>query len=130
MTPALRYAWPRCGQRATIEFRHESWLTDEVFDLLREYDPDAGRALLKPELPLPQEGAVRASRTGRIFLNFTRFPYWRAIPSPRLEAGTLVRVSDLRFGMPEGSPFSASFEFDSAGRLVREELAGLGAKDR
>jgi inner membrane protein len=99
-------------------------------DLLREYDPDAGRALLKPELPLPQEGAVRASRTGRIFLNFTRFPYWRAIPSPRLEAGTLVRVSDLRFGMPEGSPFSASFEFDSAGRLVREELAGLGAKDR
>ena len=25
------------GQRATIEFRHESWLTDEVFDLLREH---------------------------------------------------------------------------------------------
>ena len=25
------------GQRATIEFRHESWLTDEVYDLLREH---------------------------------------------------------------------------------------------
>ena len=25
------------GQRATIEFRHESWLTDEVFDLLCEH---------------------------------------------------------------------------------------------
>ena len=99
-------------------------------DLLREYDPDAGRALLKPELPLPQESAVRASQTGRIFLNFTRYPYWRAIPSPRLEAGTLVRVSDLRFGLPEESPFSASFEFDSAGRLVREELVGLGGKQR
>ncbi|MGD0579488.1 MAG: metal-dependent hydrolase [Bryobacteraceae bacterium] len=97
-------------------------------DLLREYDPDIGRALLKPEERLPQESAVRASQTGQIFLGFTRFPYWRAIPSPRLEAGTLVRVSDLRFGLPEESPFSASFEFDSAGRLVREELAGLGGK--
>ena len=99
-------------------------------DLLREFDPDQGRALLKPDEPLPQQRAIQASRIGRVFLEFTRFPYWRATPSPDLEDGTLVRVSDLRFGMPEDSPFSASFEFDSAGRLVHQEFAGLGGKER
>jgi len=99
-------------------------------DLLREFDPDQGRALLKPEESLPQEGAIRASHTGHVFLGFTRFPYWRATPSPNLEGGTLIRVSDLRFGLPEDSPFSASFEFDSVGHLVYEGFAGLGGKDR
>lgn len=99
-------------------------------DLLGEFDPDAGRVLMKPEQRLPQEAAVRASETGRIFLAFTRLPYWRAVPSPRVEGGTVVRVSDLRFGLPEAAPFSASFEFDAAGRLVGEEFAGLGRRDR
>ena len=99
-------------------------------DLLREFDPDQGRALLKPEEPLPQERSIRASHTGRVFFSFTRFPYWRATPSPTMEGGTLIRVSDLRFGSPEDSPFSASFECDAAGRLVSEEFAGLGGKDR
>ncbi len=99
-------------------------------DLLAEFDPDAGRTFMKPDQPLPQEAAIRASETGRIFLQFTRFPYWRAVPSPRMEGGTTVRISDLRFGQPEEAPFSASFEFDAAGRLVKEEFAGLGGKDR
>jgi inner membrane protein len=92
-------------------------------DLNQEFDPDAGRSLLKPEAPLREEAAIRASRTGRIFLNFTRFPYWRATPSPRYEGGTVVRVTDLRFGLPEEARFAAEFEFDAAGRMVREEFA-------
>ena len=99
-------------------------------DVLGDFDPDAGRTLLKPEAPLPQEPAIRASKTGRVFLAFTRHPYWRATPSPRLEGGTLVRVCDLRFGLPEDARFSASFEFDASGRLVDESF-GMGAgKDR
>ena len=42
------------GRRATVEFRHESWLTDEVFDLLREHGVALGRAdtegLVVPEV--------------------------------------------------------------------------------
>jgi inner membrane protein len=99
-------------------------------DLLGEFDPDAGRMLLKPEQRLKQEAAIRASQTGRIFLQFTRFPYWRAVPSPNVEGGTNVRISDLRFGLPDEAPFSAWFEFDAAGRLVGEGLGGLGGNDR
>ncbi len=69
-------------------------------DLLGDFDPDAGRTLPKPETPLPQESAIRASKTGRIFLAFTREPYWRASPSPRLEGG------DCRTGLR--SPLRAS----------------------
>jgi membrane-bound metal-dependent hydrolase YbcI (DUF457 family) len=99
-------------------------------DVLGDFDPDAGRALLKPETPLPQEPAIRASKTGRVFLSFTRHPYWHATPSPLIEGGTLVRVCDLRFGLPEDARFSASFEFDASGRLVDESF-GMGAgRDR
>jgi membrane-bound metal-dependent hydrolase YbcI (DUF457 family) len=99
-------------------------------DVLGDFDPDAGRTLLKPEAPLPQEPAIRASRTGSVFLAFTRLPYWRATPSPRIEGGTLIKVCDLRFGLPEEARFSASFEFDASGRLVHESF-GMGAdKDR
>jgi len=97
-------------------------------DLLHDFDPDAGRTLLKPEVPLPQEPAIRASRTGSIFLNFTRYPYWRATPSPRIEGGTMVKVCDLRFGLPEDARFTASFEFDASGRLVQERF-GMGPDD-
>ncbi len=95
-------------------------------DVLGDFDPDAGRTLLKPETPLPQEAAIRASKTGSVFLAFTRLPYWHASPSPRLEGGTLVQVCDLRFGLPEDARFSASFEFDASGRLVHESF-GMGA---
>jgi inner membrane protein len=96
-------------------------------DLLRDFDPDAGRTLLKPEAPLPQEQAIRASRTGRVFLNFARYPYWHATPSPRFDGGTVVTVTDLRFGLPEESRFSATFEFDGAGRLVDENFSMSGS---
>ncbi len=96
-------------------------------DLLGDFDPDSGRTLLKPETPLPQEPAIRASKTGRVFLAFTRHPYWRAGPSPHIEGGTLVKVCDLRFGLPEEARFSAAFEFDASGRLVHESF-GMGAE--
>ena len=99
-------------------------------DLLGDFDPDAGRTLLKPEAPLPQEAAIRASKTGSVFLAFTRHPYWRATPSPRIEGGTLVKVCDLRFGLPEDAKFSASFEFDASGRLVRENFSMSAEKER
>ncbi len=99
-------------------------------DLLRDFDPDAGRTLLKPEAPLPQEPAIRASKTGSIFLAFTRYPYWRATPSPRIEGGTLIKICDLRFGLPEDARFTASFEFDASGRLVNENFSMTADKDR
>ena len=99
-------------------------------NLLHDFDPDAGRTLLKPESPLPQETAIRASRTGGIFLAFTRYPYWRSTPSSRIEGGTLVKVCDLRFGLPEDARFTASFEFDAAGRLVHESFGMALDKER
>lgn len=99
-------------------------------DLMGDFDPDAGRTLLKPEAPLPQEAAIRASKTGRVFLAFTRHPYWHATPSPHVEGGTLVKVTDLRFGLPEDAKFSASFEFDASNRLVRESFGMSGEKER
>lgn len=99
-------------------------------DLTRDFDPDAGRTLLKPEAPLPQEPAIRASKSGRVFLAFTRYPYWRATPSPNIEGGTIVRICDLRFGLPEEARFTATFDFDASGRLVHESFSMRGDKDR
>lgn len=99
-------------------------------DVLGDFDPDAGRTLLKPEAPLPQESAIRASKTGKVFLAFTRQPYWRASPSPRIEGGTVVKVCDLRFGLPEDARFSATFEFDASGRMVHESFGMSAEKDR
>ena len=98
-------------------------------DLLRDFDPDTARTLLKPEAPLPEEAAIRASKTGRVFLEFTRYPYWRATPSPRIEGGTVVKICDLRFGLPEDARFTASFEFDASGRLVQESFGMQGPHD-
>jgi inner membrane protein len=83
---------------------------------------------------LPSEGdewvrRARATRTARVFLNFSRFPAARTYEAP--EGRRLVRIGDMRFvsalwrldhDVSPRVPFIATVEFDAAGRIIRESL--------
>jgi uncharacterized protein YecE (DUF72 family) len=86
---ALLDAWPRALPLA-MEFQHESWHVDEVFDLLRK----SGAALVTTELPeYEMPPAIRV--TGRfLYLRLRRHDYdpaeitaWAARLQPFLAAG-------------------------------------------
>jgi membrane-bound metal-dependent hydrolase YbcI (DUF457 family) len=87
-----------------------------------------------PSAWVPSEGGpwvarARASATGRVFTDFSRFPAARLVAFD--EEGVVVRFDDVRFagnplraGLdPQGrSPFSATIALDASGQVVRERL--------
>jgi len=93
-------------------------------DLLKEFEPGRARTLYKAP-PSPAMDIARTTETVSVFLNFAQFPYWRVGPSPAGDGGTDVRVSDLRFGMPEDERFTVLVRLD-AGQVVREQSFDFG----
>jgi inner membrane protein len=89
-------------------------------DLTREFDPESGREFLKPADQGPLK-AARATPAVEGFLRFSRWPLWRVLPAPG--GGVLVRLSDLRFGMPEDGRFVTEVLLDGQGRVVRQSFA-------
>lgn len=98
-----------------------AWRVVEM-DLLREFDPDAARVFYKPA-NLERFAALRATETGRVFLDFCQVPLWRVVPVSNPDGGLRVTIHDLRFGLPEDGRFSASFVFDANNRVVEESFA-------
>jgi hypothetical protein len=77
----------------------------------------------------PEVARARATPTGRIFLDFSRFPSSHVIE--RGAHGVVVRLVDVRFAAmgerlqadPRArSPFVVTVTIDAAGRVVREQL--------
>jgi inner membrane protein len=95
-----------------------------VFDinLLGEFDPDAARVFYKPP-PSAAFDSARGTAVARDFLLFAQFPVWRLTPASQPEGGTLVTLSDLRFGLPGDGRFQASILLDSAQRPLRESFS-------
>ncbi len=76
-------------------------------NLLREFDPTAGRLYYQAE-PGPALTAAKQTEVFRRFLTFTQVPLWRASPAPAPEGATRVSVTDLRFGSPQEERFAAT----------------------
>jgi inner membrane protein len=102
-----------------------AWHTLDL-DLLRDFDPEDARVFYKPS-NLARFDALRATPTGRVFLDFCQVPLWRVVPVASPDGGLRVSIHDLRFGLPEDAMFTARFVFDSNLRVVDESLT-LGAR--
>lgn len=81
--------------------------------LIRDFDDDAGRTLFKLETARGIAEA-RNTATASSFLRFAQFPFWRTVPSSAYEGGIDVRLTDLRFGMPDDNAFVVSVQLDAA----------------
>jgi inner membrane protein len=107
-----------------------SWRVFDV-NLLGEFDPTAGRILYKPEPDARQAAAAAAARRTeafRVFLDFSRYPYWRFDPVDQPENGIRVEVMDLRFGLPPRGGFVASALVDQNGRVVESGFRYRGRR--
>lgn len=118
--PANPFRWTGLVETAT------AWHVVEV-NLNRDFDPDAARIFYKPERSAVMD-AARATHTARVFLDFASFPVWRVVPVPEPEGAVSVRITDLRFGLPEEGRFTANIVLDKSLRVVREsfEFGTLG----
>ena len=88
-------------------------------DLLRAFDPAQAAILQKPEAQ-PAIQAAGRSTTIRRFLEFSRFPLWRAWPVPEPEGASQVEVVDLRFGSPARPDFAAEAVIGPAQQILSE----------
>lgn len=91
-------------------------------DAARPFDPEAGTVFYKPDIERFRP-IVAATETGRVFLRFSQAPSWSVTPAPDPEGAVVVRITDLRFGPPEGNNFVVSFLIDAQGRVLREEFS-------
>lgn len=95
-----------------------------TINLLKDVAAPPARTLYKA----PESAAVAVARKTEAisgFLRFAQFPVWRVGPSPDGKGGSEVKVSDLRFGMPEDDRFSAFVKLD-ANQSVIEQGFGFG----
>jgi membrane-bound metal-dependent hydrolase YbcI (DUF457 family) len=93
-------------------------------------DLDAhGPSVWMPADAGPEIARARATRTGRVFLDFSRFPSAHVVARGPDEI--VVRIVDVRFVGPAlrfddnpraRSPFVATIAIDAGGRVVREQL--------
>lgn len=128
-TPKRVYSLPAAAApwkwRGVVETA-SAWRVVEL-DLLREFDADSARVFYKPA-NLGRFAALRATRTGRVFLDFCQVPLWRVVPVSNPEGGLRVTIHDLRFGLPEDGMFSATFVFDANNRVVEESFQTRNAQ--
>lgn len=116
--PSAANPWSWTG---LVETR-AAWRVVPVDLLLSEFDPEAGHTYYKPAAGAVRQ-AVLATETARVFLDFSQCPLWRITPAPQPDGAVLVRISDLRFGLPDEGPFTAEFLVDASGRVLRQQFA-------
>jgi hypothetical protein len=89
-----------------------------------DVDPRAAQQFHKPEASPALDAALK-TRTGRIFMDFARFPWARAEEN---DEGYDVQIRDLRFYTSDGGrSFVAEIAMDKALR-VRSESFSFGAQ--
>jgi inner membrane protein len=91
-------------------------------NLLADFNPAQGFVFYKPEAS-PVLDAAGRTQVFQEFLRFSQFPYWRAIPVPEPEGGTLVEAMDMRFGSPPAPGFVASAVLDSRLEVLRSAFS-------
>lgn len=116
--PSAANPWSWTG---LVETR-AAWRVVPVNLLAGEFDPEADYTYYKPEAGSVRQ-AVLATSTARVFLDFSQCPLWRITPAPQPDGAVLVRISDLRFGLPGEGAFAAEFLVDASGRVLRQQFA-------
>jgi inner membrane protein len=109
--PANPFAW-----QGVVET--QSFVSILPVDLLREFDPAAGRVFYKAEAS-PALEAARSFEGFRQFLAFSQWPFWAVTPDDSSEGSVRVKVSDLRFGPPDRSSFAVWAIIDRAMRVTQ-----------
>jgi inner membrane protein len=89
---------------AVVELPNSYWVSS--VNLLEEFDPGAGRTFFKSPLT-PEIEAARKSKPFQVFMDFSEWQLWRAIPMPSPEGAVRVQLLDLRFGDPVEPGFIA-----------------------
>lgn len=95
----------------------------------KSFDPTAGVFLFQSQ----NKAAIqRASETVPFLnlLNFTQYPLWRTTPAAEVPNGVQVQLSDMRFGPPQHSGFTAVANLDAQQRVVRSEFFLLGHRPK
>ena len=100
--------------------------TDTAYDVLsanaldNDVDPRSAQQLHKPQASAALEAALK-TRTGRIFMDFARFPWAQAEQN---EEGFDVQIRDLRFYTTFGArPFLTQIELDKSLRVRSESFS-------
>lgn len=101
-----------------------AWHVVPVNLLLKDFDPEAGRKFYKPDIARVQAAILR-TETARVFLDFSQLPLWRVTPLTTPEGASMVRIYDLRFGLPDEGAFACEFLVDAGGKVLRERF-GFG----
>jgi inner membrane protein len=123
--PSLTVALPSAAspwQWTGLVETQTAWHAVPVNLLLRDFDPDAGRIFYKPDTARVR-AAVLSTKTARAFLNFSQCPLWRVTPVTNPDGASLVRIYDLRFGLPEDGAFSTEYLVDASGKVLRERFS-------
>jgi len=115
-TPAIPWRWT-----GLIE-TNSAWHVVPVNLLLRDFDPDAGRVFYKPDIARVRS-TILQTETARVFLDFSQAPLWRITPVANPEGASLVKIDDLRFGLPGEGAFACDFLVDANGKVVRERFS-------
>ena len=98
--------------------------TMEVDTLAGEVDPKRRGVLrYKPE-ETPVTLAAKKSELGRVFLDWSRYPYVQTEVLEAPESGFIVRMHDLRFDYPglKKIPLSISIRLDKNLKVVWERM--------
>jgi hypothetical protein len=91
--------------------------------LANDVDPRSALQFHKPQASGPLDAALK-TRTGRIFMDFARFPWAQTEED---EEGFDVRIHDLRFYTNSGPRgFLAEIELDKALRVRSESFSFTG----
>jgi inner membrane protein len=84
-----------------------------------DFDPDRGRTLYKTASSAVPD-AVRQTATVQVMNDFAQFPLWRVAPTSGPDGGTMVTLTDLRFGLPEDDRFEAIVKLNPLSKVVAE----------
>lgn len=115
--PSAANPWQWTGLVET----NSAWHVVPINLVLRDFDPDAGRTFYKPDTTRFR-AAILGTETARVFLDFAQTPLWRITPVATPEGASLVKIYDLRFGLPGQGAFSCDFLLDARGKVLRERF--------
>jgi inner membrane protein len=86
---------------------------------LGEFDPRAAEIFFKAR-ETPDIVSAKHTEAFRFFLYFARFPAWSEAPSNSGEGeAKLVRLTDLRFGLPDSGGFHCTAIIDQQSQVLR-----------
>jgi hypothetical protein len=124
--PIRAAAFPSAGV-SPLEW--QGWIERPEFvmrfavNVLKEFDPTAGKTIFKPP-PSPAIEAARQAHPVAVFLRFAQYPLWSVMAVDNPEGAQDVEVTDWRF------PFGAQALVDASNRVISSSFHFGGSSTR